>query len=77
MINEEMRKKKDGLILSEKIVMHADKIRQKRLINLIDDAFFAEEFDEGSKFYVRRTNLLRVGDRYCNVEDEVLAAQKI
>lgn len=77
MINEEMRRKNEGLTLSEKITQHAEKIKQKKTVQLIDDAFFSEEVDQGAKFFVRRTNLLREGNRYRNVEDEVQKAQKL
>ena len=32
---------------------------KKQVVKLIDDAFYAEEWDGGLPFYVRRTNLLR------------------
>lgn len=32
---------------------------KKQVVKLIDDAFYAEEYDGGVPFYVRRTNLLR------------------
>lgn len=77
LINEEMRRKKDGLTLAEKITKHNDKIKHKQAaVELIDDSFFAEEIENGTKFYVRRTNLLRAGNRTRNIEDKVLAEQK-
>ena len=76
-INEEMRRKNEGLNLTEKIAHHAEKVKLRKAVELIDDAFFQEEVDQGAKFYVRRTNLLREGNRYRNVEDEALTAQKL
>ena len=40
MINEEMRRKNEGLTLGEKIAQHAEKIKQKKTVKLLDDAFF-------------------------------------
>ena len=40
LIQEEMRKKKDGLTLKEKIEKHLEKIKSKDAVSLIDDSFF-------------------------------------
>jgi hypothetical protein len=40
MINEEMRKKKDGLTLGEQITKSLEKIKSKSAVSLIDDSFF-------------------------------------
>ena len=77
LINEKMRKQQDGLTLGEKIAAHSEKIKSKKAVELIDDAFFSEEIEKGAKYYVRRANLLREGNRTRNIEDEVLAAQKL
>lgn len=45
LINEEMRKKYDGLTLSEKIEKHMKTVKKNELVSLIDDSFFAEEIE--------------------------------
>ena len=50
MINEYMRKKHEGLNLGEKIEEHLNAIKDKELVNLIDDAFFSVESDRGVEF---------------------------
>jgi len=52
-----MRKKKDGLTLNETILKHLDKVKKRAAIQHINDAFFKEEIERGTLFYVRRTNL--------------------
>ena len=47
MINEEMRKKKEGLTLKEKIQKHLEKVKKKGLVSLIDDAFFTSTVENG------------------------------
>jgi len=39
-INEEMRRKNEGLNLTEKIAHHAEKVKLRKAVELIDDAFF-------------------------------------
>ena len=34
-------------------------MKKKEVANLIGDAFYSQEFEEGIPFYARRTNLLR------------------
>ena len=43
LIQEEMRKKKDGLTLGEKIEKYLEKIKSKEAVSLIDDTFFSKE----------------------------------
>lgn len=50
MINEYMRKKNEGLNLGEKIMEHLSSIKDKELVHLIDNAFFAKESDRGVEF---------------------------
>ena len=50
MINEYMRKKNEGLNLGEKIMDHLSSIKDKELVHLIDNAFFAKESDRGVEF---------------------------
>lgn len=50
MITEYMRKKKEGLNLGEKIHKHLHEIKDKDLIQLIDDAFFQQEQNLGVNF---------------------------
>ena len=54
MINEEMRKKVEGSTLGEKIYKQLDKVKAKKVARHIDAAFFEEEVENQSKFYVRR-----------------------
>jgi hypothetical protein len=49
MINEYMRKKKDGLTLGEKIDTHLKEIKDSGLVSLLE-AFFFEETDRGCTF---------------------------
>lgn len=62
--------------LGEKIEEHLEAIKDKDLINLIDDAFFKEELDRGVSFQVRRTNLLK-DRRTLNVIDEIEEKEKM
>lgn len=59
LIQEEMRKKKDGLTLAEKIEKHLEKIKSKDAVSLIDDSFFEKETEGGLLWYLRRTNLIK------------------
>lgn len=83
LINEEMRKKQEGHTLGEKIAKSLEKIKSKEdahknsVVSHIDDAFFLEEIEHDSRFYLRRTNLFRAGGRTRNVEDELALAQKV
>lgn len=76
MITEYMRKKKDGMNLGEKIMDHLHHIKDKDLIQLIDDAFFEPETDRGVEFHVRRANFLRE-KRTLNIIDEIEEREKI
>jgi len=71
MINEQMRKKKEGATLEEKIFKHLETIKKKNAIQLVNDAFYAEEKQGGNIFFVRRTNLQRDGGRTHDVVDEI------
>jgi len=76
-INEERRKLTDGFTLGEKIEKHLEKVKKKEVISHIDDAFYKNEIEQGSLFYVRRTNLQRGGGRTLDVVDEIeIAIQK-
>jgi hypothetical protein len=83
LINEEMRKKQEGHTLGEKIAKSLEKIKSKEdahknsVVSHIDDAFFLEEIEQDSRFYIRRTNLFRAGGRTRNVSDELAIAQKV
>jgi hypothetical protein len=76
MINEYMRKKKEGMNLGEKILDHLHHIKDKDLIQLIDGAFFETEMDSGVEFQVRRSNFLR-DKRVLNIIDEIEEREKI
>ena len=71
-----MRKKQEGMNMKELIQSHLEDIKDKELISLIDDAFFAEEIDRGMVFQVRRSNFLR-GKRTLNIIDEIEEKMKI
>ncbi len=70
MINEEMRKKKEGLTLREKIEKHLGKVRKRGLVSLIEDAFYEPKIERGCQFYVLKTHLMTHG-RSLNIIDEV------
>jgi hypothetical protein len=70
LIQEEMRKKKDGLTLGEKIEKYLEKIKSKDAVSLIDDTFFSKETEEGLVWYVRRGDLLSKPGRKQDVIDE-------
>jgi hypothetical protein len=52
MINDYMRKKEEGLNMSEMIHAHLEDIKDKDagMVELIDDAFFQEETVKGLRF---------------------------
>ena len=79
MINDYMRKKEEGLNMSEMIHAHLEDIKGKEgnaIVELIDDAFFQEETVKGLTFHVRRSNFLR-GLRTQNIVDEVEEKLKV
>lgn len=75
-INEEMRKKQEGLTLGEKIAKTLDKIKSKDVVSHIDDAFYQKEVEKDSLFYIRRTDLFRL-NRTLDIPDEVAIQQKV
>lgn len=76
MINEYMRKKKEGLNLKEKIEEHLAEIKEEKdLVHLIDDAFFKNEVDRGVEFKVRRANFI-TGSRMYDIIDEIAAEEQ-
>ncbi len=72
-INEEMRKKQEGLTLGEKIVKSLEKLKSKNCINHITDSFFKVEIENDSRLYIRRHDLFTEG-RCKDIPDEVLIA---
>ena len=78
MINDYMRKKEEGLNMSEMIHAHLEDIKDKEaaMVELIDDAFFQEETVKGFTFQVRRSNFLR-GHRTLNIVDEIEEKLKV
>ena len=56
MINEEMRKKEEGLTLGEKISKQLEKVKSKKVANHISSAFYQPEIDRESMFFVRRVD---------------------
>jgi len=65
-----MRKKKDGLTLSEKIEKYLEKIKTRDALNVIDDSFFSKETDAGMVWYIRRCDLLSKSGRKLDIIDE-------
>jgi hypothetical protein len=76
LINDEMRKKQEGLTLAEKIAKALEKIKLKNVVSHIQDAFFEKENEQDSLFYTRRTNLFRE-ERTMHIEDEAAIAKKL
>jgi hypothetical protein len=79
MINDYMRKKEEGLNMSEMIHAHLEDIKDKdaaAMVELIDDAFFQEETVKGLTFQVRRSNFMR-GHRTLNIVDEIEEKLKV
>ena len=70
-IEEEMRKRKQGLTLAEKIEKELEKVKKKSVVSHMGDTFFKPVEEEGNVFYLRRTNLLRDGGRTLNIVDEI------
>ena len=72
-----MRKKKDGLTLSEKIEKAIEKVKKKENVVHMNDTFYKEVIDQGVVFHLRKTNLQREEDgRLKNVVDKVELAEK-
>jgi hypothetical protein len=57
MINEEKRKKDEGATLPEKIEKLIEKIKKKEVVSHMNDTFYEEVVDEGTVYYLRRTDL--------------------
>jgi len=70
LINDYMRKKKEGLTLGEKIEKHLKKVKKMGLVELIDDTFFGVEEEKGCSFHVRRGDLMK-DFREKNIIDEI------
>ena len=69
-INEDMRKKKEGLTLGEKIEKHLERVKRRQLVSLIDDTFFEEKVERGCQLLVRKGNFMRE-KRTLNIIDEI------
>jgi hypothetical protein len=76
-INDEMRKKKDGLTLGEKIELALEDLKTKSCVSLIDDSFLVPENSCGNEYFTRRSNFLRDDGRKLDIVDEVLVAQRL
>jgi hypothetical protein len=70
MINEIMRKKKEGLTLGETIEKQLEKVKGKDAVCHVGDNFFAKESEGGQTFYVRRSDMHAYVGRCKDVEDE-------
>ncbi len=62
--------------LGEKIAEHLNKIKDKELVELLDECFFTCERERGMEFWVRRTNLFRE-KRTMNIVDEIEEKEKL
>lgn len=76
LINDEMRKKQEGLTLGEKIAKSLEKIKPKNVIKHISDSFFTPVIENDCHFWVRRTNLF-TEDRCRNIDDEVAIQKQV
>lgn len=76
-INEEMRKKKDGMNLGEKIEHALGKLKTKKCVSLIDDSFLGPEISGCNEYFTRRSNFLREDGRKLDIVDEILIARQI
>lgn len=70
-ISEEVRKKKLGLNLTEKIDKELDKVKKKKVISHLTDSFYEQTHENGSNFFLRRTDLLRENGRLLDIPDEI------
>lgn len=76
MIEEETRKRKSGLNLSEKIEKELEKVKKKGFVSHLTDTFYEPVEEGGNVFYLRRTNLFRDNGRTCNIVDEIEVQEK-
>lgn len=74
-IAEEVRKK-EGANLAEKIEDHLEKVKKKGVVSHLTDSFYEMVDENGSNFYLRRTNLLRDNGRALNIVDEIEVLEK-
>lgn len=73
MIAEQMRKKKDGMTLGEKIEHKVEDVKGKKAaVNLIGDEFYSKVSEGGLTWYLRRADLNAYHGRFKDVEDEEL-----
>ena len=70
-IEDEMRKRQQGLTLAEKIEKELEKVKKKAVVSHIGDSFYQPVEEEGNVYYLRRTNLLRDAGRTLNIIDEI------
>lgn len=75
MIEDLMRKRKQGLTLGEKISRHLERIVKKNIVSHIGDSFYERIEEQSTEFYLRRTNLQREDGRTLNVVDEIEVEQ--
>jgi bifunctional DNA-binding transcriptional regulator/antitoxin component of YhaV-PrlF toxin-antitoxin module len=64
-----MRKKKDGDTLAERITKALEKIKKKKVTQLIDDCFFEEITEKGIPFLSRRLDLFK--DMFVSTKKDV------
>ena len=75
-IEEEKRKRIEGLNLTEKIEKELEKVKKKGVVSHMTDSFYEMVEENGSNFYLRRTNLLRDNGRTLNIVDEIEVQEK-
>lgn len=56
---ERITKMKDGESMAERIEIYMDKVKKKKVAQLIDDCYYEEHIEKGVPFQVRRSNFLR------------------
>jgi len=76
-INDEMRKKKEGLTLGEKIEVALGSISERQCVTLIDDAFITPVLEKGNEYFTRYSDFLREDGRKRDIVDDVMVAKKV
>lgn len=66
-----MRRRKEGMTLGEKITHHLERVVKRDVISQITDSFFEQVEENGSIYFMRRTNLQREDGRTLNIVDEI------
>jgi len=83
--DERMRKMKEGDTLGQRIEATLGKISKKKVTDLVEDAFYGVETEQGVPFQVKRTNFYRqetnlklnYGRTYDIVDEELIRNQQM